>query len=216
MLYFDVGARISKKCSIFAVDLIKVILTTKTQKTMAKQTKKQNIVVLFNNYDNYDFEEYKKDYIENNEIDGDVSDQTIWDYISYLEQIDWAEMMSLLDKVWDYNKCIINGTAGTWQGRRECGQVYDTLQDAVYAITQNCDYVKVWCENGHLYVQASHHDGTHNMEIKLFTKKGNDTYNNWLWSCCGASLDSKSRYEVLETLFDNNFFSRLPRVEKYF
>ena len=84
----------------------------------------------------------------------------------------------------------------------------------MYAITKDCDYVKVWSENGHLYVQASHHDGTHNVELKLITDKGWETYDNWLCSNCGASLDDKNRYQVFEMIFDYNLFSNLPRVEK--
>lgn len=180
---------------------------------MAKKTKKQNIVVLFNNYD-CDFEEYKKDYIENNEIDGDVSDQEIWDYIGDLERMDWDEMMSYLQSVEKYHKWVMLGSAGTWQGSRECGQIFTNIDNAMSAITKDCDYVKVWSENGHLYVQASHHDGTHNVELKLITDKGWETYDNWLSSCCGASLDAKNRYQVFEMIFDYNLFSKLPRVEK--
>ena len=61
---------------------------------MASNSKKQ-VVVLFDNYD-CNFDEYKQDYIENNEIEGDVSDQTIWDYISELEHMEWENMLKEL------------------------------------------------------------------------------------------------------------------------
>jgi hypothetical protein len=213
----------SKKCSIFAVDLIKVILTTKTQKTMAKQTKKQNIVVLFNNYD-CNFDEYKKDYIENNEIEGDVSDQTIWEFIADIEHMDWDNMMCEIKHCFelkqiniDYQSCVVIGTAGTWRGKCEAGKVYKTIEDAIYGVAENCDYIKVWCENGHLYIMASHHDGTHNFEIKLLTNKGKETYDNWNSGFyCGESLYHKSDWEVIEMLSKYNLYSKLPRVEKYF
>lgn len=181
---------------------------------MASNSKKQ-IVVLFNNYD-CNFDEYKQDYIENNEIEGDVSDQTIWDYISELEHIYWKDMLKELAHIDNYKKCIAFGKAGTWQGRCECGKIFDTIEDAINGIIKNCDYIKVWSENGHLYIQASHHDGTHNFEIKPLTYKGWETWDSWNSSYCGKSLYNKSEYEVLDMLFNCNLFSRLPRVEKFF
>lgn len=181
---------------------------------MASKSKNQ-IVVLFNNYD-CNFDEYKQDYIENNEIEGDVSDQTIWDYISELEYIYWKDMLKELAHIDNYKKCVAFGKAGTWQGRCECGKIFDTIEDAINGIIKNCDYIKVWSENGHLYIQASHHDGTHNFEIKPLTYKGWETWDSWNSSYCGKSLYNKSEYEVLDMLFNCNLFSRLPRVEKFF
>lgn len=179
---------------------------------MAKQTKKQNIVVLFNSYDNYDFDAIKANIME--DYDDPISDNYVYDVMSLYQQEDWEEMMSYLQSVEKYHKWVMLGSAGTWQGSRECGQIYDNIEDTMSAITKDCDYVKVWSENGHLYVQASHHDGTHNLELKLMTDKGWETYFNWLCSHCGASLDAKSRYQVFEMIFNYNFFSKLPHIEK--
>ena len=182
---------------------------------MASNSKKQIEVVLFNNYD-CNFDEYKQDYIENNEIEGDVSDQIIWDYISELEHIYWKDMLKEISHIDNYKKCVAFGTAGTWQGRRDCGKIYDTIEDAINGIIKNCDYIKVWSENGHLYIQATHHDGTHNFEIKPLTYKGWETWDSWNSSYCGKSLYNKSEYEVLDMLFNCNLFSKLPRIEKFF
>ena len=178
---------------------------------MASNSKKQIEVVLFDNYD-CNFDEYKQDYIENNEIDGDVSDQTIWDYISELEHIYWEDMLKGLGQFDNYRKCILSGKAGTWQGKFEAAQIYDTIEEAICNSIKDCDYIKVWSENGHLYLQASHHDGTHNFELKLLTYKGWETWDSWNSSYCGESLYNKSEYEVLDMLFNCNLFSKLPRV----
>lgn len=179
---------------------------------MAKQTKKQNIVVLFDSYNNYDFDKIKAELIEVN--DEPISDDYVYDLISLCQEDDWNEMMSYLKSVEKYHKWVILGSAGTWQGSRECSQIFDNIDNAISAITRDCEFIKVWSENGHLYVQASHHDGTHNLELKLITDKGWEIYDNWLSSCCGASLDAKNRYQVFEMIFDYNLFSKLPRVEK--
>lgn len=177
---------------------------------MASNSKKQ-MVVLFDNY-NRDFDEYKKDYMENNDVDDNVSEQTIWDYISELEHMAWEDMLKELAHIDNYKKCILSGKAGTWKGKFEAAQIYDTIEDAIYAAIRNCDYIKVWSENGHLYLQASHHDGTHNFELKLLTYKGWETWDSWNSSYCGESLYNKSEYEVLNMLFNCNLFSKLPRV----
>lgn len=179
---------------------------------MAKQTKKQNIVVLFNSYDNYDFDEIKANIME--DYDEPISDNYVYDVMSLYQEEDWDEMMSYLKSIENYHKWVMLGTAGTWQGRREGGQIFENIDKAMFSITKDCDYVKVWSENGHLYVQASHHDGTHNVELKLITDKGWETYDNWLSSNCGASLDAKSRYQVFEMIFKYNLFSKLPHIEK--
>lgn len=179
---------------------------------MAKQTKKQNIVVLFDSYNNYDFEEIKAELIADN--DEPISDDYVYDLISQYQEDDWDEMMSYLKSVEKYHKWVMLGSAGTWQGSRECGQIYENIDNAMSAITKDCGFIKVWSENGHLYVQASHHDGTHNVELKLITDKGWEIYDNWSSSNCGASLDAKNCYQVFEMIFNCNFFSKLPRVEK--
>ena len=176
---------------------------------MASNSKKQ-VVVLFNNYD-CDFDEYKKDYMENNDVES-IEDSVVWDYISELEHIYWEDMLKELAQIDNYKKCVAFGTAGTWQGRRDCGKIYDTIEEAINGIIKNCDYIKVWSENGHLYLQASHHDGTHNFELKLLTYKGWETWDSWNSSYCGESLYNKSEYEVLDMLFNCNLFSKLPRV----
>lgn len=179
---------------------------------MAKKTKKQNIVVLFDSYNNYDFDEIKANIME--DYDEPISDNYVYDVMSIYQEEDWNEMMSYLQSVEKYHKWVMLGSAGTWQGSRECGQIYENIDKAMSAITQHCEFIKVWSENGHLYVQASHHDGTHNVELKLITDKGWETYDNWMCSNCGASLDAKNRYQVFEMIFDYNLFSKLPRVEK--
>ena len=176
---------------------------------MASNSKKQ-VVVLFDNY-NCDFDEYKKDYMENNDVES-IEDSVVWDYISELEHMEWENMLKELAQIDNYRKCNLSGKAGTWQGKFEAAQIYDTIEEAICDSIKDCDYIKVWCENGHLYIQASHHDGTHNFEVKLLNYRGWETWDNWNSSYCGESLYNKSEYEVLDMLFNCNLFSRLPRV----
>lgn len=43
----------------------------------------------------------------------------------------------------------------------------------------DCDYVHLYDENGHFYMQCSHHDGTNYYEIKKLTDKGIEYLKNW-------------------------------------
>jgi hypothetical protein len=130
--------------------------------------------------------------------------------------MEWENMLEELANIDNYKKCILSGKAGTWKGKFEAAQIYDTIEDAIYAAIKDCDYIKVWSENGHLYIQASHHDGTHNFEIKPLTYKGWQTWDSWESGLCGNTLYNKSDWEVIDMLFNCNLFSRLPRIEKFF
>ena len=76
-------------------------------------------------------------------------------------------------------KIICFGSVGRWDGTFRGGEIFESFEDAYYRMTKDCDYVKIYEEDNHLYVQCSHHDGTNNFEIKILTEKGEDYYNNW-------------------------------------
>ena len=48
---------------------------------------------------------------------------------------------------------------------------------------KDCAYVKIWDENGHLYLTCSHHDGTCHFEIKEITDEGYEYYDRWNYGC---------------------------------
>lgn len=41
-----------------------------------------------------------------------------------------------------------------------------------YKAMTDCDYFRIYDENGHMYLTCSHHDGTNHFEIKIVTEKG--------------------------------------------
>lgn len=45
--------------------------------------------------------------------------------------------------------------------------------------TEDCDYIRIYDENGHLFLKCSHHDGTNLYEIKKVTKRGIDYIDKW-------------------------------------
>ena len=54
---------------------------------MAKKTKKQNIVVLFDSYNNYDFDAIKANIME--DYDEPISDNYVYDVMSLYQEEDW-------------------------------------------------------------------------------------------------------------------------------
>lgn len=71
---------------------------------------------------------------------------------------------------------FVTGTLGRWDGRPE---VYSTkifygLSEAIKAAIGSADDYEVYLENGVVYVNGFHHDGTNCFEIHLLSKKGLD------------------------------------------
>ena len=98
------------------------------------------------------------------------------------------------------NGFLLCGTSGRWDGTYS-GGCYVKNFDDLYKFWKDCDYIKVWDENGHLYFMASHHDGTNYAELKELTDKGHEYMNNHIW---------ESDREVHEKLFNSNFYTKLP------
>lgn len=171
--------------------------------------KKLNNVTLFDNY-NCDFEEYKQDYLENNDVDS-VSDNVVWDYISMIEEEDYKSALHELDLVSNGSKWIVSGKVGTWRGNFEAYKIFNSAKEMVQAIAQNCDYIKIWLENNKLFVQASHHDGTNCFQCKLLTNKGLEMFDKWN---CGVDckVGQMCENELYDLLFINNFFSKNIKI----
>lgn len=77
-----------------------------------------------------------------------------------------------LDK---YNKYVIYGELGLWNGTPKAARVIDSLADIL-----NCfqDYNILKYNNGVLSLSAIHHDGTNNFTIKALSARGEQYYSN--------------------------------------
>ena len=73
----------------------------------------------------------------------------------------------------------MRGTNGRWNGTFEAGTIFTDFMDMYREAMTDCDYVHLYDENGHFYMQCSHHDGTNYYEIKKLTDKGIDYLENW-------------------------------------
>lgn len=71
------------------------------------------------------------------------------------------------------NRCVVSGRLGLWHGRPTIEPVMcEDLEEAIRKCWGRCDDVEVVLENGVIYVNAMHHDGTNCFEIRPLTARG--------------------------------------------
>lgn len=171
--------------------------------------------VLFSNYfwendengkDRYDYaREYLFDeYAEEEEwkTKDDIPDERVTEEVYQQSEWDWedfkAEFEHFLKE--STNGFLLVGTCGCWDGTHD-GGCYVNKFDDLYKFWDGCRDIKVYDESGHLYIKASHHDGTNYAELKELT-------------CKGSNYAADHRYdsdrEVHEKLWNSNFYTRLP------
>ena len=158
-------------------------------------------------YDNYDIlEKYEEEARYNlNERDiKDPSDDEIYNECWELNQWEWEEEEQRLEDVFNgSDKFLAVGTCGRWDGNFAGGFIFSTLNELMSHF-KDCDYKKIWDENGHFYMKGSHHDGTDSVEIKRLTDKGCSYYENWEYGS-----DNRTERQVHEKLFNNSHYSNL-------
>ena len=182
---------------------------------MAKTKARTMEHILFSNYfcdndengkDRYDyareylFEEYGE--TEGWETEDDVPDNRVIDEVYAQSEWEWEDFKYEFGKFLkdSYNGFLLVGTCGCWDGTYN-GGCYVNKFDDLYKFWDGCDYIKVYDEGGHLYIEASHHDGNNYAELMELTCKGSNYALNHSWD---------SDREVHETLMSSNFYTRLP------
>lgn len=139
-------------------------------------------------YDNYDLsgkypdKELKDMAVEcewiTEEEKDEVSDQTLWDWRYEQDACDWDDEKAMLTDFFQGKTVMFTGKVGLWHGVYSGGKVgefWDLFNNAM----EDCNYCKLYDENGHMYLTCSHHDGTNNFEIKILTDKGIEYFNRW-------------------------------------
>lgn len=149
--------------------------------------KKPRQRILYDNYD-LDFEGAKEEAIERyydfcDSIDKEIEDdyepneEKIWETAHELDGLFWEEFQNDFEKFIGNDVFIIQGNIGRWNGVARGGFTFSSL-DELSRAWKDCDYIKVYDENGHLYIECSHHDGINFYEIRKLTEKGRKYLNN--------------------------------------
>lgn len=173
-------------------------------------------------YSNYFWEEdengknkydYAREYLFENyaEEEGwkkleEVPQNRIESEVNFEDEDEWEKAeIQLSTFVKESNTLLLTGVIGTWQGQFRGGFFFDTLEE-LFKAWEDCDYVEIYEENGHLYVNCSHHDGNNDYEIKELTNKGSEYRDNHEWDMDERELHTK--------LWNSNFFTKLPRFSQ--
>lgn len=139
--------------------------------------------IIYNNYDlweTYPDDELMKiakecGWIEDGE---EVSEETMTSWRYQLDEDDWASAKQWLDDFFKGKIVGFFGHVGLWHGTYATGKIGEFWK-LFYKATEDCGYIKLYDENGHLYLTCSHHDGTCHYEIKEITDKGEEYLANW-------------------------------------
>lgn len=176
-------------------------------------------VILFDNYDSYEWKDDARDCLIENGIE-DPTDSQIWEEIADMERFFWDDMLcELEDKIDD---CVlVSGTCGTWQGNFAGGKVFHISDKPKYSSSmlswilsecgKDCDYFKVGInKSGNLFIQCTHHDGTNYYEVKNITDKGKKAFYDWDYS---ERFNNLSEQEMHEKLYNsNNYYTTKIKV----
>jgi hypothetical protein len=137
-------------------------------------------------FDNYDIEKYFPDnelienaidcaWIDNTEeIDGDMIAQ----WRDFSETNWYNDEIFELKRFFADKTVIFFGNVGLWNGTFDAGKIGD-FEKLYYDAIKDCEYIKIYDENGHLFIECSHHDGTNYFEIKELTENGKNYFDNW-------------------------------------
>lgn len=157
-------------------------------------------------YDNYDVSQMyddAKDFLLEEHDEEEITDSMIWDQVYLGDSLNWDdEHERLKDFFTGRGYFLLMGTVGRWNGRYEAGYVFNDWDEMFYKAIRDCDYWKIWDENGHFYLKCSHHDGTNLFEIKRITYKAVDFLENW--------ENDKDEAEKHNIIWNSNFLSSLP------
>ena len=162
--------------------------------------------ILFSNYYHDMFSDENIEWAKQGMFEEGIeeTDENIDDYIYRENEFDWNCFKDNLECfIKGKNDLLVTGTLGLWYGRREGGKIIKNMFE-LFELFKDCDYIKFEEENGHLYITASHHDGTNYYEVKELTDKGEEYASNHYWD---------SDREVHTTIWNSNFLSRLPRID---
>lgn len=143
-------------------------------------------------FDNYDLDKYFPD----EDYEAQVEEaQSWWE----LEKETLEEFFADADAIGFFGEC------GMWHGVYKAGRIGDDFMKLFYEAIKDCDYWKIYDENGHMYLTCSHHDGSSHYEIKIVTEKGSDYYDRWNYNWD----DKRNEQYVHGQIFKR--YSRIPR-----
>jgi hypothetical protein len=130
----------------------------------------------------------------------DVPDNDVYEELQFQNDINWEDFQIELEGFLIGHSWLVMGSVGLWTGRHSAGKVISSFVE-LCDVWKDCDYLNIYDENGHLYIECSHHDGTNYFELKRLTDKGEEFINNRVYE------DDR---ETHIKAFNCNLFTALP------
>lgn len=164
--------------------------------------------IIYDNYDlyeNYPDEELRRmaidcEWVENEE---EITDAMLSEWRYEEDESDYHVEMNNLYDFFQGKTVGFFGKVGLWHGTYKCGDIGDFWK-LYYKAIKDCNYIKIYDENGHMYLTCSHHDGTNHFEIKILNDDAEDYYDRWSYG-----TDNRKGYEVITQIYKR--YSKIPR-----
>ncbi len=159
-------------------------------------------------YDNCDYDTYEEAARKDLEDNGNANptEEEISSEMDFLMQTDWQNVKAELTDFFKTDTWLARGTAGSWDGAIEVGFTFKGFEKLCDAVCSDCDYVKIWDEDGHFHISGTHHDGTNHVEVVKLSKKGKNILNEWNDADDDSDLGNyswKELYKLLATCYSD-------------
>ena len=116
--------------------------------------------------------------------------------------IDFENVKDELTLFFKDKTVIFIGNLGLWDGTHGVKGKGDFWK-LFWKAMKDCDYFRLYDENGHLYLTCSHHDGTNHFEIKVVTDKGHTVlprYAEKVWGCPAREYVKPTKADFINKL----------------
>ena len=164
---------------------------------------------LYSNYYGWiDEEDLKMSILDCGIIDNedDITDDMLIDERYHLEELYWDDFSYELKHFFEKsNAWLLTGSIGRWDGNCRGGYIFNTFEEFCRCF-EDCNYIEITDDAGHLEVKCSHHDGTNFYEVKRVSDFGCDWYDNHSWDMSEEELHTK--------MWNNNFMTGLPHFAR--
>ena len=164
---------------------------------------------LYSNYYGWISEDEIRQYLWDCEyIDhlDEATDEMIYNEMYELERMYWDDISYELKHFFDKgNAWLLTGSIGRWDGNYRGGYIFNTFEEFCECF-EDCAYIEIVDNKGHLEIKCSHHDGTNFYEVKRISDFGCEWYNNHSWDMYEEELHAK--------MWNNNFMTSLPHFAR--
>ena len=164
---------------------------------------------LYSNYYGWISEDEIRQYLWDCEyIDhlDEATDEMIYNEMYELERMYWDDISYELKHFFDKgNAWLLTGSIGRWDGNYRGGYIFNTFEEFCKCF-EDCAYIEIVDNKGHLEIKCSHHDGTNFYEVKRISDFGCEWYDNHSWDMYEEELHAK--------MWNNNFMTSLPHFAR--